>query len=899
MPKSQPPIWINKLMAFLINEQLWECIEGDLYEIFIAEVEEHGLQKSRRRYLFHALAFLRFSRLRNNKYSPRRIIFGKTQNTMDLFNNYLKVSWRDLKRNKTFALINLTGLVTGFTACLLILQYVFYETSFDNFHEESDQIYRVVNDRYQNGERIQHGMITYPAVGPTMMKDFPEIESYTRMTTGGRNYMRRGGELFMVNAYLYADEHFLKMFNFPMRYGVSDKALDEPFEVVLTKSCAERFLKKGEKISDLIGQTLQIYASAPLCKISGILEDVPANSHLQFDLLISYNSMVSMSQGGADLSWDWSDFYHYIRLKEGTSQQVLESKFEDFSQQYFKNGEVSGSVEKFSLQPLEAAHLYSDFEYEYARTSSGKTVWMMLIIAIFIVIIAWVNFINLSTSRATERAREVGVRKSLGALRGQLLWQFLAEAILVNGIALIAAIMITGLLQEPYRLLTGLPLTLNSLLTTPVLGLPFIVWFIPGFLFCLILISIYPSRILSGFQMREVLKGRSGMSNDSISLRRTLVVFQFVAAMLLVTGTFTIYRQIAFMQDQDLGMNMEDNLVLYGPSMDSFDSTFIDNFNEFKHELVSVPGIKSITASSRVFSQQMGRWFQIRNVSKPEVKNLSSNFINVDQDFITQFDIDLLAGRNLSRTDYNTNGSLVNKLMINQKAVAHFKLGTPTEAIGQKLNVWDKDWEIVGVVEDFHQRSLHQAIEPIIFVPYYSTDHYFSVKMEPGFVEQNLSAVTTVFEKYYPGNYVDYFFLEDFYNAQYREDQMVKTIAQLFTAMAILIAFLGLYGLVMITMTKKTKEIAIRKVLGANISNLLVMLGKDFMLLILIAILIGTPLSYLALNSWLENYAYSKGVELLVLITAAIGLVAISVATILFQMKRISDSNPVDSLKYE
>ena len=322
MSKNQPPKWINKLMSLLVNEQLWECIEGDLYEIFLAEVEEIGLAKAKRKYLIHAFAFLRFQRLRNNKYSPRRMIFGKTQNTMDLFNNYLKVSWRDLKRNKTFALINLTGLVAGFTACLLILQYVFYETDFDNFHNESDLIYRVVNDRYQNGELVQHSTITYPTVSPAMQKDFPEIESFTRMTTGGRNYMRRGEELFMVNSFLYADDHFLEMFNFPMKIGASETALDEPFEVVLTEKCAQRFLKPGEEISELIGQTLQIYTSAPLCKISGILEDVPANSHLQFDLLISYQSMISMSQGGADLSWNWSDFYHYIKLKEGADPNV-------------------------------------------------------------------------------------------------------------------------------------------------------------------------------------------------------------------------------------------------------------------------------------------------------------------------------------------------------------------------------------------------------------------------------------------------------------------------------------------------------------------------------------------------------------------------------------------------
>jgi len=720
-----------------------------------------------------------------------------------------------------------------------------------------------------------------------MTKDYPEVEAYTRMTTGSRNYMRRGDQLFMVNSFLFADEHFLTFFNFPIQEGVGEHALDEPFEVVLTATYAERLLKTGETLPDLIGETLQIYNSAPPMKISGILADVPSNSHLQFDMLISFNTMVAMSDGSANTSWNWSDFYHYIRLTDDADPDLLAAKFPEFSKKYFKDGEVSGGDEQFSLQPLKEAHLYSDYEYELGATSNGKIVWMMLVIAVFIVIIAWVNFVNLSTSRAADRAKEVGVRKSLGALKGQLLWQFLAEAVLVNGISLAISILLVWALQEPYKGLTGLPLNMSSLLFSTIGGIPFVLLFIPGFLCCLIIISIYPSRMLSGFKTTEV------------TLRKAMVVFQFVAAMLLITGTITIYRQIAFMQDKELGMDLENNMVLYGPAMADFDSLFIENFNDFKQELMTVSGIRSVTASSRVFSQQMGRWFQIRSVSNPELKNLSSNFINVDHDFITQFEIPLLAGRNFERTDHSYNGANVNKLLINQAAVAHFKLGSVEKAVGKKLNVWNKDWEIIGVTGDFHQRSLHQPLEPIIFAPYYSSEHYYSVKMEANSIEKNLPLISETYQRFYPGNYVDYFFLEDFYNTQYQDDQMVKRIAQLFTVMAIIIAFLGLYGLVLITMNKKTKEIAVRKVLGAGIPNLLLLLGRDFMLLIAMAILISLPISYFALRTLLENYAYNNGVEWLVLVTAAIGLALISVITILAQMKKISDSNPVDSLKCE
>ncbi|MGB3464854.1 MAG: ABC transporter permease, partial [Cyclobacteriaceae bacterium] len=567
MELHRPPGWITKLMASLISKSLWECIEGDLQEIYDQDVSDHGRRKANRKYFFHALGFLRFRRLRNSHYSLRRLYSDKTQITMDLFSNYLKVSWRDLKRNKTFALINLTGLVAGFMACLLILQYVFYETGYDRFHENPEELYRVVNDRYQNGELVQHGMITYPLVGKALAEDFPEVTSHTRLTTGGRNYIRRDDQLFMVDDFLFADEHFLDIFNFPIKEGLAATALDEPFEVVLTATFAERFLKTGEKPADLIGQSVRIFTSGPACKISGILEDIPANSHLQFDLLISFKSMVSLSGGSANESWRWSDFYHYVRLKPGTDTEVMNEKLADFGDKYFKNGEVSGSVEKFYLQPLEDAHLYSDYEYEIGVVRNGKVVWAMLLTAIFLIVIAWVNFTNLSTSRATERAREVGVRKSLGASGLQLFWQFLAEAVLINGIALILAIVLVFILGEPYRSLTGLPLSFSDLLATTSGGIPYVLLMIPVFLLCLIIISIYPASVMSGYRTHDTLKGRSAGTRDAVGLRKGLVVFQFATALLLVTGTFTLNRQIAYMQNKDLGMDMENNLVLFGPSM--------------------------------------------------------------------------------------------------------------------------------------------------------------------------------------------------------------------------------------------------------------------------------------------------------------------------------------------
>ena len=817
---------------------------------------------------------------------------------MDLFKNYLKVSWRDLMRHKVFASINLTGLVVGFASCLFILQYVLYHTSFDAFHNNAENKYRVINDRFQNGELIQHCTITYPTIGPTLHKDFPEVENYTRMTLGGRNYIRQDGELFMFESYLYADDNFFDFFNFKAKTSDKEGMLDEAYELVLTESFAARMMNNGEDYSDLIGQSVQIFGDNSF-KISGVIEDVPANSHLQFDVMLSYESFVDMTDGGAGTSWNWSDFYHYIQLKQDTDLGKFQVKLDDFGVKYFKEGEVSGSVEKFYLQPMLEAHMYSDYEYEIGETVDGKVVWLMFVIAIFILIIAWVNFVNLSTSRATERAKEVGLRKTLGALKNQLRNQFLVESIMINGIALLVAVGLVIILQDFYQNLMGLPLNIEMLMTSIVWGIPFPVVFFAALILSLLIISTYPGVILSNYKIQEVLKGKLSIAGGAMNLRKALVVFQFVATIVLIAGSLTVYRQIVFMQNQDLGMDMNNTLVIYGPNLTDWDSVYIPKFNDFRQELLKVPGIKSATSSSRLFSERLGRWFNMQSSALPNTKNLSSNFMAVDHAFMEQYDIALLAGRNLRPADHNFDGNKVNKLMMNESAARHFGFESLQDAVQGKLKVRDKQWNIIGVVEDFHQTSFHTKIEPIIFVPYYATWHYYSIKMERALTNDLTQASLEVYKQFYPGNYVDYFELKAMYDQQYKSDQRVSTLAQIFTFLAILIAILGLYGLVLITLNKRTKEIAIRKVLGADLSNLLGILGKDFLILVGIAILIGLPVSYFLLNKWMDNYAYSVGVQWTTLGMAALALIVITTTTMWVQTQKVTSNNPAESLKYE
>ena len=466
MSQVRPPHFVNWLLSRLCHPFLWESVEGDLYELFLGDLKKgKSPTKARWKYAIRGLAFLRFHRIIS-------ILNSNTQYNMDLFKNYLKVSWRDLMRHKVFASINLTGLVVGFASCLFILQYVLYHTNFDVFHHDTANTYRVINDRFQNGELIQHGTITYPTISPTLHKDFPEVENYTRMTLGGRNYIRQDGELFMFESYLYGDANFFDLFNFKAKTSDQAGMLDEAYELVLTESFAKRMMEDGEEYSDLVGRSVQIFGDNSF-KISGVIEDVPTNSHLQFEVMLSYESFVDMTDGGAATSWRWSDFYHYIQLNPDTDLEEFQAKLDDFGIQYFKEGEVSGAVEKFYLQPLLEAHMYSDFEYEIGETVDGNVVWLMFVIAIFILVIAWVNFVNLSTSRATERAKEVGLRKAFGAYKNQMRNQFLVESMIINGIALLVAVGLVIILQGVYQNLIGLPLDIEILLTSKVWHISF------------------------------------------------------------------------------------------------------------------------------------------------------------------------------------------------------------------------------------------------------------------------------------------------------------------------------------------------------------------------------------------------------------------------------------------
>jgi putative ABC transport system permease protein len=778
---------------------------------------------------------------------------------------------------------------------------VSFELSYDNFNEKLNRTYRVTNDRFQNGKLIQHGTIMYPTIGPTMTKDFPEIEEYTRLMPGGDLNVKINDKNFRGENCHFADERFFSVFSFKLLAGERSSLLKEPYAAVLTERTASKYFETADKdYSKLIGKTFLWGLDPQPYMVKGVCENIPANSHIQFDALISYSTLIRADDQNADNSWTWSDMRHYLVLKPGADYKKLESKFPAFSERYFKGDKVSGSVEKFYLQPLNKAHLYSNYEYDIATTASGKAVWAMLIVAVFILVIAWINYINLTTSRALDRAKEVGLRKVMGAFKKQLVIQFIFESLLITAMAFVVAFILVIVLQSSFNQIVGNHLSLitifSSLTFNEVLLLALIFFagaFLSGF---------YPAFVLSSYQPVTVLKGKFTRSAKGNFLRKGLVIFQFTSSAALITGTFIVSNQIDFMNKADLGISIGNVVVVQSPQLMAWDSTFIERVESYKLALTQVPGVVSATTSGRIPGDRLGRSFGIRLSDQDSETHYTLSNMNVDYSFFDTYNIPLLAGRKFIPTDHNPDFQKLNKVIINRNAVQLLGIKSVEEAIGKEI-VWGNNntrkWTIVGVAGDFHQEALQKPMEPMIFRPMYSTYSATSVKIKTNDEKKTLAAIEAVYKKFFPGNSFEYSFLEDSYKRQYNDDTRFGKVVSIFTVLAIIVSCLGLIGLSSYTAMQRTKEIGIRKVLGASMVNIVSILSVDFVRLVLIASILSLPIAYFSTQNWLQSYAYRISPGLVQFILPLMIVVVISAITISFQIIKTAMTNPANTLKYE
>ncbi len=759
-----------------------------------------------------------------------------------MLSNYLKAALRNILKNKIFSIINILGLAIGMAGCLLITQYVLHELSYDQMQSRKDRIFRIQLDRYNKGELTTRWAAGAVGIGPDLKANFPEVKNYTRMNDF-QGTLANGETYFKEYHIYFASEDFFKIFSFKLTRGVDSLVLKEPHKVVLSTTMAKKYFANENPV----GKILKVDGKVDY-EVTGVFEDVPENSHMKFDALFSFSTFLTFVGNPNDLnSYQWDGFMTYILLDEKSDPKLFESKLPAFVEK--RKGEEmkrdnAGMV--FHLEPITDIHLYSNnLMMEFGPNGNGKAVSFLAIIAGFILIIAWINYINLATARSMERAREVGVRKVMGSFRSQLIRQFLMESFLIKLGAFLFALLLVWLLLPAFSELAGRKLEI-TLLQSPGFWKGAIALFALGVL----LAGLYPAFVMSGFKPVDVLKGRLQASAGGSYLRKGLVIFQFVASITLIVGTFTVYRQLSFMRNSDLGVNIERTLVLNGPSIS--DSTYVNRFEAFQNDLLAYPEIAKVSASTSVPGRQPN-WNAggIRRISESQDKGNQYRVLGIDYEFVETFQLHLVAGRNFSK-DRKTDRAAV---FFNESAVKLMGFKSTEEALEEKIYFWGDTFKIVGVLKDYHQESLKKDIEPLIFRLIPDATSFYSLSIKSENMAQAIQRAEEKFKYHFPGNPFQFFFLDQYYNQQYQADQQFGKVFGVFAMLAIFIACLGLFGLSSYTVVQRTKEIGVRKVLGASVPQVITLLFKDFAILVMVAIVLAVPVSWWVMFNWLNEFA--------------------------------------------
>ncbi len=811
-----------------------------------------------------------------------------------MFKNYFKTTLRSLKRNKAFSAINIFGLAVGLTAAILIFQYAGFQKSFDQYFQNHDRIFRVMNERFEGDKMIQRGQITYSAVGPQLVEDYPEVEVSTTMNFYTNLLIRYEDNKLVQNRVPFADGNFFKVFDFELLAGTREGILSEPLSTVLTVSAAERLLGPKDAISDYLDEVIYFHEDG--FKIVGIMEDVSQNSSLVFDMLLSRESLINWWGESARFSWVGSDYFHYIKLSEGAKASDLEAKLGDFSNKYFKGDEVTGTFEKFHLQPIGDVHLDESYEYENHSTMNGGLINILMLIAFFILIMAWVNYINLTTSRALHRAKEVGMRKVVGASIWQLRYQFLQEAVVVNLLGLILAITIVQIFQQQYNQFTGVEYSLLDTVILEYKGVSILYWFIGIFMIGTLASAAYPAFILSAFKPAQILKANVSKSSSGNVLRKALVVFQFVLSTSLIAFTVIVSSQTSFIRNYDLGYDTSQIMNINGPMDTDLDTTFVTAIHAFIDELESNSMIEKVGITGAEFGAQLSRTFNVRRVGSNQPVML--NRLPANYGFIDVYDIELLAGRGFRREDHNKDGRQIDKLVLNDKARELLGFESGLDAINKKVQLFGREFSVVGVTTNFHFRSVKETVEPIIMLPFYQVDgDIYHIRYNAKNTQEVVSFVAEKYEEFFPGDQFDYGFMDARVQSEYEQDVQFGKVFNVFSLIGISIACLGLIGLVGYSATRRTKEIGVRKVLGASILDILKVISVDFLMLIGVATLLALPLIYLGASDWLNSFQNRISLSIWFFIIPTLVVFVIALMIILSQTIRTAQANPVQSLR--
>ncbi len=797
-----------------------------------------------------------------------------------MFKNYMKIAFRNINRNKTYTFLNLFGLSIGMAVFSLIFLYVQYEFSFDKYHENSDHIYRIVQKQVDRKHYIEvHGTNvigrTHSPLASALEDEFPEVISAVRVNFRSNVLLSTGKKIFFESNFCFADPSIFEVFSFQLIKGDRRSALIDPNSIILS----ERMVKKYFQDEDPIGKNFRYNDSVDL-KVTGVMENIPGNSHFTMEFIIPFKKLDEMEYRGTP-TWDnnWHCFT-YCLFRNNADINGFEKKLIPLAE---KASEICGVRNDFLIQPLTSIHLKSHLFQEINENSDIRYVYILITIAFLILVIACLNYINLTTACSSKRSREVGVRKVVGAHKRHLVYQFFGESIIITVFALILSVIIFLLALPAFISLVDRNLSLDIIDNSQIIMLVSVLLFLVG-----ILAGSYPALFISSYKPITVLKGAADKSIKGIKLRNILVTAQFSISILLIICTLVVKEQLYFINNKDFGYE-KDSIVVFRLR----DPEIRKNIQVIKTELSKNPAITKISSSSSLPNTISS--FQSIPASVVEKRGAMYN-ARIDYDFLELFEIDLIEGRNFSRDYSSDDGGAV---IINETAVKTLGLVSPLEQ-DFELHTSRETKKIIGVVKDFHFRSLHRKIDPMyLYIDQRYSGSYLSIKMKSDRIAETISSIKGQFEKISRNYPVEYYFFDETNNASYNSEQKTGTVFSIFALIAVSIACLGLLGLSIFSAEQRKKEIAVRKTLGAKIAGIVILISRDFLRSIFISVAIAWPVGYFAMNNWLRNFAYRIDIGLNVILYACFLAFLTAVLTVIWSAIRSATANPVDSLRYE
>jgi len=801
-----------------------------------------------------------------------------------MFQTYFKTSWRNIRKNKLFSAINMLGLSIGIALCFIIMLYVQDELSYDRFNEKADRIYRIVFKANIKGGKILDGNVM-PPVAAALKNDYPEVEEATRINLDGDTKITYHNKTFKESKLAIVDSNFFSVFTLPFIKGNSKTALMESHNIVLTKDIAHKYFNAEEPIGKLLKINHEVY------KVTGVINNIPSNSHFHFDFFVPLSDL----SYARDPTWLHSGMFTYIVLKKGHDYKKLEAKLPGMVEKYMapqiqqKMGlslsqfKTNGNELGFLLQPLTSIHLYSETNFELDPAGNASYVYIFGVIAIFMLVVACINFVNLSTAGASKRAKEVGIRKVAGANRFQLIKQFLSESLMIAMLALIISFVLVELALPAFNNISGKNLSFNIKPTLAFIGLGLLVGIVAG---------IYPAFYLSSSNPIAALKGKLSGNNKSFGLRSSLVVFQFFTSVGLIISTIVVYQQMEYIEHKNLGYDKEQLITI--PNSYALGK----NERVYKDDMLKDPRIANATVS---FYKPAGPSNNNNALAYPEGHDneiMTTLEYHVDENYIPTFGMQMASGRNFSK-DFATDSS---GMIINESAAKAFGWSI-LNAVGKTLIRENSDkgrnipFHVIGVIKDFHFKSLHEAISPLLMTLQPEGGLIFKIKTTD--VTGLLATMKRQWDSYNTDEPFTYTFLDDLYNQTYSTEQKTGTILNIFSVLIIFVACLGLFGLVTYTAEQRTKEIGIRKVLGASVIQVTQMLSKTFLRLVLIGSLVAFPVAWWAMNKWLQSFAYRINISWWVFAVAGLSAILIALLTVSLQSIKAAIANPVKSLRAE